>query len=245
MISDFSKGPKPQLQGANIAAIVDLDGTLYDGYIWQALTRHHLRHQFKLINLFVYLFPHLLLLPIFRLGWISTDFFYRIWGENMAWLVRNVTFAKGGEIWDWLISEEIVPNLRPEVMTAIKMHKKQGHLVILLSGTFQPLLQEMVERLDLDAAVGTPLAVKNGRYLGKIVQPLNIGEGKVKRLITFSKMMDFAIDLQEAFFYTNSIVDLPVMERVGKPVAVYPDNELAHLAAERGWTIIGDHKTTP
>jgi phosphoserine phosphatase len=67
----------------------------------------------------------------------------------------------------------------------------------------------------------------------------------VDRLVTYCKNVDLGIDLQKSYFYTDSIVDLPVLERVGNPVAVHPDSELATLAVERGWKIIGDQKTIP
>jgi phosphoserine phosphatase len=47
------------------------------------------------------------------------------------------------------------------------------------------------------------------------------------------------IDLTKSYFYTDSIVDAPVMEMFGNPVAVYPDSELGRLAAVRGWSVIG------
>jgi phosphoserine phosphatase len=46
------------------------------------------------------------------------------------------------------------------------------------------------------------------------------------------------IDLAQSYFYTDSIVDLPMMERVGYPVAVYPDARLRREAKRRGWPII-------
>jgi hypothetical protein len=49
-------------------------------------------------------------------------------------------------------------------------------------------------------AVGTPLTVKNGRYTGKIILPLNIGQGKVERLRRFldgSEEIGLAASYQE------------------------------------------------
>ena len=49
------------------------------------------------------------------------------------------------------------------------------------------------------------------------------------------------IDLETvSYFYTDSVVDAPALEMFGHPVAVYPDSELASLAAARGWPVIGD-----
>jgi phosphoserine phosphatase len=39
-------------------------------------------------------------------------------------------------------------------------------------------------------------------------------------------------------FYTDSINDLPLLEKVHHPVATNPDARLRQLATERGWRIL-------
>ena len=39
-------------------------------------------------------------------------------------------------------------------------------------------------------------------------------------------------------FYSDSILDLPLLEVVGRPVAVNPDRRLACTARRRGWSIL-------
>ena len=173
---------------------------------------------------------------------LSQDFFYRLHGTNLAWLIRGVSIERSQEIWDWVIENQIIPHLRPEMLTAIKDHQSQAHRVILNSGSFAPLLDELTLRLEVEGAIATPLAVKDGYYTGKIVPPLNIGQGKVERLKQFLDASGKEIDLTKSFFYTDSIIDAPVMEMFGHPVAVYPDSKLTGLAAVRGWPVIGSTK---
>jgi len=47
-----------------------------------------------------------------------------------------------------------------------------------------------------------------------------------------------SINWSESWAYADSYSDLPVLERVGHPIAVYPDNELATHAQEHRWEII-------
>ena len=42
-------------------------------------------------------------------------------------------------------------------------------------------------------------------------------------------------EFAESAFYSDSHNDLPLLERVTRPVAVDPDGELAREAARRGW----------
>lgn len=219
------------------AAFFDLDGTLFGGYVWRALRRHHETHRFKLPTLYTYLLSHIALWPLKNAGLISEEFFYRAWGENMAWLVRDVRVERAQAIWEWVTEREILPNLRPEMREALARHRAEGHRVALLSGTFQPLLEVVADRVQADGAVGTPLAQRDGRYLGRIVPPLGVGMGKAARLRDYAAK--HRIDLAASFVYTDAFTDAPVLEMVRHPVAVYPDTRLAALAAERGWPVIG------
>ncbi len=235
------RGPDhiPMEPGTHTAALFDLDGTLYEGYIWQALTRHHTAHRFKRAILYAYLGLHLPLWPMMKAGLISAGAFYHAWGANMAWLVRGVPLDRAHAIWDWLIEDQILPRLRPEMAAALSAHRAAEHRVLLLSGTFQPLLERLADRLEIEGAIATPLARQGGRYTGKIVPPLSIGQGKLQRLERYLSGDGQGISLDRSYFYTDSIVDVPLLEKVGHPVAVYPDSQLADMAALRGWQIVG------
>jgi HAD superfamily hydrolase (TIGR01490 family) len=135
---------------------------------------------------------------------------------------------------------QIIPHLRPEVLTVSKDHRRQAHRLILISGSFTPPLDELALNLGIEGAIATPLEVKNGRYTGKIIPPLNIGRGKVNRLKQYLDREGQEIDLRKSFFYTDSIVDLPIMEMFGHPIAVHPDPKLAKLATVQDWFCIGD-----
>ena len=41
-----------------------------------------------------------------------------------------------------------------------------------------------------------------------------------------------------SYFYSDSVNDMPLLERVTDPVATNPDPRLTALAGERGWPVI-------
>jgi phosphoserine phosphatase len=45
-------------------------------------------------------------------------------------------------------------------------------------------------------------------------------------------------DTVQATFYSDSINDLPLLEKVAHPVATNPDERLRAIAQERGWRIL-------
>ena len=221
-------------------ALFDLDGTLYRGFTWLALREYYELHHFKLFALYKFLFTHLPLFALYKLNILPRDRVYTAWGANMAWLLQDVPLEQGAVIWNWIVEQNYLPHMRPEMKSALEEHLAQGHAVAILSGSFQPLLEAFAERIHVPYVIGTPLAVNNGTYTGQIVPPLNVGQWKLDRLNTFLHEQNDTYDLAKAYFYTDSIVDSPVMEIVGHPVAVYPDQPLAALAAERGWQLIGE-----
>ncbi|MEO5728482.1 MAG: haloacid dehalogenase-like hydrolase, partial [Byssovorax sp.] len=74
-----------------------------------------------------------------------------------------------------------------------------------------------------------------GIFTGRAEAPLCLGEGKVVRAERLARALGFR--LEDAIFYTDSISDLPLMERVAEPVAINPDPRLRRLAERRGWRI--------
>jgi HAD superfamily hydrolase (TIGR01490 family) len=224
----------------SVAAFIDMDYTLTKIFLYQALFAHHKQHRFKRLAVVRFVAFHFPLWVLVKAGLLSKDYFYRINAANLAWLVKGVPIERADAIWDWVIDHEILPNLRPEVVGAIDKHKSEGHRIILISGSFTPLLENLAQHLEFESAIATPLAEKNGRYTGRIIPPINVGQGKLERLHQFLKGPGKNISLAESYFYTDSIVDAPVLEIVGHPVVVYPDPELARVAAARGWPVIGD-----
>ncbi len=222
-----------------IAAFFDLDGTLYSGHIWLALKRHHQTHRLKLPTLYFYIISHMGMWLLYRAGLVSRTRSYEAWARHMPWLIAGLTHEEADRVFRWIVEEAVRPQLQHDVVEVLRQHQQQGHRVVLVSGTFQPLLEGIAEALGVDQALGTRLAERNGRYTGGIVPPLCMGEGKAQRIRAFLEGDGRGIKLEESFAYADSVSDLPVLEMVGHPVAVYPEEELAALATERAWPVIG------
>ena len=72
-------------------------------------------------------------------------------------------------------------------------------------------------------------------FTGRPEQPLCLGDGQVARAERLAREQGFR--LEDAVFYTDSMSDLPLLERVAEPVAVNPDPRLRRIAEKRGWRI--------
>ena len=226
-----------------IAALFDLDGTLYTGHIWQDLARHHWeahRHRRWVV---AYLTWNMAPLPLYKLGLMSRSTYFQIWGETMGWLLRGWSLAEAQALFEKLWEEQIAPNVRPDILDHLHQHQDQGHLVALVSGTFAPLLDVIARRLGVQHAIGTPLEVRNGHYTGRIVPPLCQSEGKPRRAQAYFADQSVEIDWAASYAYADRNTDIPLLNLVGQPVAVYPDETLLAHARSEDWPVIGGTDT--
>ena len=104
------------------AAFIDLDGTLCDQYLWQALFAHHNQKRFKRRTMYAFIAFHTPIWLLYESKLLSQDFFYRLHGTNLAWLLGWVSIENAEEIWGWVIENQIKPHLRPEMLAVIENH---------------------------------------------------------------------------------------------------------------------------
>jgi HAD superfamily hydrolase (TIGR01490 family) len=133
-------------------------------------------------------------------------------------------------------AELMAPLLRPSVLAELRLAQKQGYHTVLLSGTYETLMRHVGAIIGADTAIGTALRYKNG--IVDVERELDVvcGDDKVERLnAAFSGQ---PVEWEESIAYADSYSDLPVLRRVGHPVAVCPDPELAALLPQPGWRVI-------
>lgn len=133
----------------------------------------------------------------------------------------------------------IIPALRPEAVELVRRHQQQGDTVAIVTAT-----NELVTR-PIAAAFGVPelIAVElerdaGGWITGEIAGVPSMRDGKVVRVAQWLQRRGQDWLDVETTFYSDSMNDLPLLERVNHPVATNPDPKLRTLALERGWRIL-------
>ncbi len=133
----------------------------------------------------------------------------------------------------------IRPAVLPQALDLVKRHQDAGEQVIIITAT-----NEFVTRPIADAfGVGELIAVQlardtSGWITGEIDGIPSLREGKVARMALW--LSDRGLDWGdvEATFYSDSLNDLSLLEKVRHPVATNPDPRLRKIAVERGWRIL-------
>ena len=225
-------------QNKEVAAIFDLDGTLFTGHLWSGLVRHHLEHKLKRFSVYAFVASHMPLWLAGKLKLIAEETSKIIWGQDMPFLLKGLNKDEVLTIYRWITDYYLMPLLRTDIMDLLKGHKARGHTTILLSGSFDDFLQVVRQKLGIDFAAGTKLEVKDNVYSGRIVKPMGFGINKVILLKDLISEANLDLDLGKSFAYADSISDVPMLEITGNPIATYPDARLLSLAKQKDWQII-------
>jgi fatty acyl-CoA reductase len=216
---------------AEPAAFFDVDGTLtrttiLDPLAWYQRSRlGSLRYRLWLTGL---------VLDIPRLMWIdrrsrsrvNTVFFRRYAGLSLPDIRDFHEQAFAGTLQGRLF---------PSAVACLNEHRRQGHRIILVTGGLEVVMRPLARHLGAVDVLATTLIERAGVLTGELAC-VPIAEEQ-KGVLVREYAAKHGIDLTQSFAYTDSIGDLPMLDAVGRPVAVNADARLRKLAAERGWPL--------
>jgi HAD superfamily hydrolase (TIGR01490 family) len=134
------------------------------------------------------------------------------------------------------MADYIVPMMLPKAQALLKSHRDQGDYLLIITATNGFVTRPIAQYLGVDDILASEAEIINGRYTGKSAGIPCFQGGKVTRLNEWLSERHFSLD--GAFFYSDSINDLPLLEQVPHPVAVDADERLAKAAQDKGWPII-------
>ncbi|WP_221793112.1 HAD family hydrolase [Oceanobacter mangrovi] len=134
------------------------------------------------------------------------------------------------------LSERIRPLISQQARELVQLHKDQGDTLLIITATNGFITYPIAEELGIEHIIAPHPEVINGQYTGGIVGIPSFQEGKVTRLIEW--LGEHGIGMKNAWFYSDSHNDLPLLRLVSNPVAVDPDPKLAAEAKRLGWPVI-------
>jgi len=155
--------------------------------------------------------------------------------EYMSKLVTGWDAEKVQAIVGETLDDIVDPMVYEEAVQLIEEHKAAGREVIIISSSGTDIVEPIGQRLGVDLAIGTQVAIEEGQYTGEILF-YAYGPNKAEAMKTLADERGY--DLAESYAYSDSHTDLPMLEVVGHPVAVNPDAELRKIAGENEWPIL-------
>jgi HAD superfamily hydrolase (TIGR01490 family) len=136
---------------------------------------------------------------------------------------------------DAYLTDHVLARLSPDAVRRIREHRAAGHQTVLITGAIRPLTRPLAPLFDhIEAA---ELAVDDrGVCTGFLASSPVVGESRAAWMRQYAA--DNGIDLRASYGYADSHSDLPLLEAVGRPVAVRPDVPLYRHARKHRWTIV-------
>lgn len=134
---------------------------------------------------------------------------------------------------------KVKPMIRKKGLDLVRRHLGQAHLCAILTSTNAFIAAPIAREFGVEHLLATELEVREGRFTGKPSGTPSFRQGKVTRLAEWLGQSGRTLaSFQASWFYSDSLNDLPLLERVTDPVAVDPDETLRREALSRGWQII-------
>jgi HAD superfamily hydrolase (TIGR01490 family) len=116
--------------------------------------------------------------------------------------------------------------------------KHAGALTAIVTATNRFITQPIADELGVPDLIATDIEEIDGVFTGRPRGTPTFREGKVQRVNEWLASRGRRLEDFESWFYSDSLNDLPLLERVTHPIAVDPDATLRAHATEHRWPII-------
>jgi alcohol-forming fatty acyl-CoA reductase len=224
-------GLKPVADGTGIAAFFDMDGTLLSSnvietYLWLRLREQSGSERLTEVGRMAARLPGLV-----RAERRERSAFLRAVYREYA----GARLAELEAVADAHLTDHVLARLSPDAVRRIREHRAAGHHTVLITGAIRPLTRPLAPLFDhIEAA---ELAVDDrGVCTGYLASSPLVGESRAAWMRQYAA--GHGLDLAASYGYADSHSDLPLLEAVGRPVAVRPDVPLFRHARKNRWTIV-------
>ena len=159
--------------------------------------------------------------------------------EYLGFALRPLAAHAPEDLARWhadFMQSRILPMVGAPARGLVRRHLERGDLCAIITATNSFVTAPIAREFGVSHLVATEPERRNGRFTGRVHGTPCFREGKLRRLEEWLAGLGQRLDeFTETSFYSDSHNDLPLLERVSRPVAVDPDAALEAEAARRGW----------
>ena len=235
----------PRMQGG-VAAFFDLDGTLVPqpSLEWRFFRRLRYRRAIPARNYWLWLREAVRLVPR---GIFALHHDNKMYLRGVSVAIEPRAGPANGSDHHWAGRAPFPATaFFPAAIERVTWHAAQGHTIVLVSGTLEPLAKNAARQLETqlraegcERAVrvcATRIEVTAGRYTGRILGQAMAGVEKARAARQLAAAEGW--DLARSFAYGDTASDRWLLEIVRHPAAINPTTQLARIASRRGWPIL-------
>jgi HAD superfamily hydrolase (TIGR01490 family) len=137
------------------------------------------------------------------------------------------------------MQNRILPIITPAARKLVEKHMLSGDLCVIITATNSFVTAPIARALKVAHLIATEPEQKDGEFTGRVSGLPCFREGKIARLESWMDEHNLTwLSFLESWFYSDSLNDLPLLNKVTHPVAVDPDATLNAHAERNGWPII-------
>lgn len=153
-----------------------------------------------------------------------------LYAEGIRGQKENAVLLEAEKFVEWRMDHVL-----PYAKGLVRLMRESGRPAVAISGSPQDTVRALARRLGMDAAIGTELEVKAGRFTGKVLHNVILEETK-KAL--FEELVEkLGLDATSCFGFGDTEQDVSFLGGVGHPVALNPSAQLRAIALSKGWHI--------
>jgi len=215
-------------RGPGTVAFFDLDGTLIFGFSILSIFRERVTSgelaPYDAFQQFFSLLSH----------GLNGSEYPRILAEAAETLedVSEQEFIALGES---VFEKYVAGSIYPESRALVRAHLKRGHTVVVLSSATTYQVAPVAKELGIDHVLCNEFEVEDGVFTGEIRQPVYYAEGKLDAAKKFCARRN--AQLSNSYFYSDGIEDVTLLDAVGFPRPLNPDQTLEVVARRRNWPV--------
>ena len=128
------------------------------------------------------------------------------------------------------------PRVFPAAVEAIAGLRRDGYDVVLVTGSVDFVVEPLAKAIGASHVIANALEEKDKKFTGKLVGPAVADDEKRVRIEAYARGAGY--DLSKCAAYGDSYSDLPMLECVGDPRCVSPQNSLRIKAQKEGWPVL-------
>ena len=133
----------------------------------------------------------------------------------------------------------VLKGIQKPALELVQGHQQAGDVVVIVTATNEFVTRPIADAFGVKELIAIELMRDvEGELTGGILGTPSFREGKVTRVEAWLAARSLGWQDVETTFYSDSINDLPLLEKVTHPVATNSDERLRQLATERGWRIL-------
>ena len=130
--------------------------------------------------------------------------------------------------------------IKKPALELVQKHLREDAAVVIVTATNEFVTRPIATAFGVQELIAVELERDpvTDEWTGEIRGTPSFREGKITRVEEWLRARGLDWDSVDVTFYSDSMNDLPLLEKANTPIATNPDPKLRALAQERGWQIL-------